>query len=705
MTTPSLMPAPRQKFTDNNGAPLVNGMLFTYAAGTSTPLAAYQDAAGTVPHPNPIRLDARGEATVYFIGNYKIDVKTAAGNQVTGYPVDNFHALDVEGVLSTSITTLLASLLSSAGASLVGFVHRFAGSVLRTVQSKLRESYSVMDCGALGQGADETALIQAAVDALPANGELVFPAGYNFGTRRIVLSGKSNFSIRIDGRITNLGAKAGGGATDTNVAQRGLNATFYIVNCDHFKIYGAGSIANGYREAFCIGENLPDSTAAPCTDFDISVDVIGNGTNDNIHANRIRYCSRFSLRNMRLESLTKKPAWVNAATQYYYNWAETLLLWDCSDFDIRGVTSRNGAMNGIYVGSNCSSFTITDNDLEHNAGSGLQLAWSSFGNFPSSFNIIENRAKFNRADGYDLNNTGPLIDLYGSVIGNLSYYNGWGTEDTAATAYTNDGSGIGTFINLKKVTISGNVDVECARTGGYFITCFDCAVSGNIINKMAAASQGDGIYTESCTNMDISHNNVNVISTRAAYKVYSTGAGNLNVKAANNYFNGQIQFAGGPYVDCNFNYNKVLSSLQVVMAVSARGNTILVSGAGENGVSIGNSTVVVSENRITAPNFGLVCANFSYVTLEDNYVTGGNGGIRVDTAQSCRISKNTGVGQGAPGIHLLGNSDGCEISMNAGSSVTGNSIRVEVTCTNTQKWGNRDIAGGMAFAGTYGINF
>lgn len=614
----------------------------------------------------------------------------------------------IDSAWLNDVNTITNGLATSTGSSLVGFIQSGTGAVLRSGQLELRERFSVTQFGALGIGGDDTVAIQKAVDALPANGELIFPAGLNFGVTRLVLSGKSNFALRVDGRITNIAAKAGAAATDTNVAQRGLNATFYIVNCDHFKIYGAGSINNGFREAFCIGENLPATGAAACTDFDISVDVIGNGTNDNIHANRIRYCSRFSFRNMRLESVGKKPTWVNAATAYYYSWVESLLLWDCTDFDIRGIISRNGAMNGIYVGSNCSSFTITDNDLEHNGGSGLQLAWSSFGNFPSTFNIIENRAKFNRADGYDLNNTGTLIDCYGSVVGNLSYYNGWGTEDTAATAYTNDGSGIGTFVNLKKMTITGNIDVECSRTGGYFVNCYDCSFTGNVINKGAAASQGDGIYIESCTNMEIGRgNNVNVLSTRAAYKVYSA-TGNLNVKATGNYFNGQIQYAGGTYVDCVFNDNKVLSTVQVGMPVNASGNTILVSGAGQSGVAIqpvGSTYLTFSGNRVTAPNFGIVCANVSYVTLSENNVTGSTGGIRVDTCTFVRVSRNFGSGQGSPGIHFLGVSDNCELSMNSASSVTGNSLRVEATCTNTQKWSNSPITGATSYAGTYGINF
>lgn len=61
----NLSPLPIQKFFDNNGRPLVGGLLFTYTAGTTTKIATYKDQAGT-PNTNPIVLDYRGEANVWL---------------------------------------------------------------------------------------------------------------------------------------------------------------------------------------------------------------------------------------------------------------------------------------------------------------------------------------------------------------------------------------------------------------------------------------------------------------------------------------------------------------------------------------------------------------------------------------------------------------------------------------------------------------
>jgi hypothetical protein len=48
------------QFFDNNGVILSGGKIYTYAAGTTTPQAAYTSATGVTPHANPIILDSAG---------------------------------------------------------------------------------------------------------------------------------------------------------------------------------------------------------------------------------------------------------------------------------------------------------------------------------------------------------------------------------------------------------------------------------------------------------------------------------------------------------------------------------------------------------------------------------------------------------------------------------------------------------------------
>jgi hypothetical protein len=48
------------QFFDNNGNPLSGGKIYTYEAGTTTPLATYTSSSGDTAHTNPIVLDAGG---------------------------------------------------------------------------------------------------------------------------------------------------------------------------------------------------------------------------------------------------------------------------------------------------------------------------------------------------------------------------------------------------------------------------------------------------------------------------------------------------------------------------------------------------------------------------------------------------------------------------------------------------------------------
>lgn len=84
----SLSPPPKLQFFGSDGLPLVGGKLYTYAAGTTTPLATYVDHNGVTQNTNPVILDSNGEADVWLpdTTSYKYVLKDA--NDVTLYTVD-----------------------------------------------------------------------------------------------------------------------------------------------------------------------------------------------------------------------------------------------------------------------------------------------------------------------------------------------------------------------------------------------------------------------------------------------------------------------------------------------------------------------------------------------------------------------------------------------------------------------------------------
>jgi len=157
------------QFFGNNGLPLAGGKLFTYTAGTTTPLATYTSSSGATPHANPIILDSAGrvpsEVWLTSSASYKFTLKTAANVEI--WTKDNIPGIITAADLTAYVTYAdLASTASGKGAALVGFIQSGTGAVARTVLSKERDIVSVKDFGAVGDGVtDDRAAFQAACDA------------------------------------------------------------------------------------------------------------------------------------------------------------------------------------------------------------------------------------------------------------------------------------------------------------------------------------------------------------------------------------------------------------------------------------------------------------------------------------------------------------------------------------------------------------
>jgi microcystin-dependent protein len=68
------------QFFDDSGTPLAGGLIYTYAAGGTTPLVTYTSSAGITSHPNPIVLDSAGRINEIWIPegtSYKFILKSS----------------------------------------------------------------------------------------------------------------------------------------------------------------------------------------------------------------------------------------------------------------------------------------------------------------------------------------------------------------------------------------------------------------------------------------------------------------------------------------------------------------------------------------------------------------------------------------------------------------------------------------------------
>lgn len=211
----ALMPEGRQRYFNNDGTPAAGGKLYTYAAGTTNPKATYQDVDGTTPHPNPIVLDAKGEAVIFWSGAYKVDLKQADAQQVTGYPVDNYNTDPggLQGATATSkikgswfgnVVAWVSDLGTQIGASLIGYYQGSVGAVVRSIQARLRDTISVKDFGAVGDGVtDDSVALNLAAAALGNGKSLYFPAGtYIVNSACVVFRGKTGICVYGDGAAT-----------------------------------------------------------------------------------------------------------------------------------------------------------------------------------------------------------------------------------------------------------------------------------------------------------------------------------------------------------------------------------------------------------------------------------------------------------------------------------------------------------------------
>jgi hypothetical protein len=140
-------------------------------------------------------------ATDYFYATLESTGGTFEVIKVTVRSGDSMTVVRAqEGSIANSFAAGSRIELRVTGASVTDFLQSGTGAVIRNFRDKLSETVSVKDFGAVGDGVtDDTAEIQAAVDAMAGVGAVFFPAGTYLGYINVpdntVLYGEGESSI------------------------------------------------------------------------------------------------------------------------------------------------------------------------------------------------------------------------------------------------------------------------------------------------------------------------------------------------------------------------------------------------------------------------------------------------------------------------------------------------------------------------------
>jgi hypothetical protein len=173
MTSPVFTPL--QMFFNTSGAPLTDGYIYIGTASQNpqtNPIAVYWDAAGTIPAAQPIRTS----------GGYPV----RNGSPATVFVLATDFSLIVRDKSSSLVFSRLSG--NAFSAEWVTYTPAGTGAVATTVQAKLRESVSVLDFGAVGDGVtDDANKFVTANTAVGVGGAIyVTPGIYRFASNTTI---------------------------------------------------------------------------------------------------------------------------------------------------------------------------------------------------------------------------------------------------------------------------------------------------------------------------------------------------------------------------------------------------------------------------------------------------------------------------------------------------------------------------------------
>ncbi len=278
----SLLPTTKMMFLGNDGNPLVGGKLYTYDSGTTTPRPTYQDAAATILNTNPIILDARGEALIFWNGSYRVELRDALNNLI--WTVDS-----VSEIILNYRTGSNGSLIVPAGTTAQRDAVPQIGYFRYNTDIGSFEGYGATGWGPIGGsggggmgGGEDVAFFEA--DAFISSSYTIGGEAYQLGVT-ISLTSPAVFTLAnhglLSGAIIHLattGALPTGFAVDTvyYVIPTGLTSTTFQLSLTRG---GAAINASGVQSGVhSVGKIKNAITPGPVTIGDAATVTVPNGS-------------------------------------------------------------------------------------------------------------------------------------------------------------------------------------------------------------------------------------------------------------------------------------------------------------------------------------------------------------------------------------------------------------------------------------------
>lgn len=409
-------------------------------------------------------------------------------NAVLGWDAAGVGLINIPAATGTSLVTLG----SDTGSALVGHKAVGSGAPVRTVQAKLRESVSVLDFGAVGDGVtDDTAAIQAAINASYGK-SLFFPKGTYLSsdlsvTQDIKFVGEQDTALFYKANGTNALVSVTG--TSTNFASENITyngnysnqtGTVYSIRFSSAGTESSPSYITLENNIFTNG-NYADVTIGTSATFPAAVVVrIENNTFINgvegTAINDVRALNISSACNVIITGnyfgFGRTPTTYGRAgiVSFISGYSGTASRGVISDNIFHNMGRSSAASNGVLGAIDCYAggvdLSIDGNSLINSYGRGIQLK-------SDSNNVVISNNSLN-----------GLLDLTaGAAVDSLI------TINRSVTTTANGKLSI--IGNVCRGSIRDGISVSCANTD-FTASADEILVSNNIVDS--STRRGIGIY-------------------------------------------------------------------------------------------------------------------------------------------------------------------------------------------------------------------